>query len=72
MAVTDVQPDSVAWKAGLRTGSFISHVNGRRVSNPGEFARLTMDDDEAVGLRVSVHPGEIQSLTVPAPSPSKD
>jgi S1-C subfamily serine protease len=35
--VTDVEPESLAWREGLRPGMFISHVAGKRVSTPGEF-----------------------------------
>jgi S1-C subfamily serine protease len=35
--VADVEPDSIAWRAGVRPGMFISHVAGERVSTPAEF-----------------------------------
>lgn len=35
--VIDVEPESRAWRAGVRTGKFISHVGGRRVTTPDEF-----------------------------------
>ena len=37
MVVIDVQPDSPAWKAGLRSGAFISHIGARRVRTPEDF-----------------------------------
>ncbi len=37
VAVLEVQRDSPAWKAGLRNGQCISHVNGRPVTTPDEF-----------------------------------
>jgi serine protease Do len=35
--VTEVEPQSPAWRAGVRPGMFISHVGGKRVSTPEEF-----------------------------------
>ena len=35
--VTEVEPQSAAWRAGVRPGMFISHVGGRRVATPQEF-----------------------------------
>lgn len=37
VAVTAVEPDSPAWRAGLRPGMFISHVGKKRVTTPDEF-----------------------------------
>ena len=35
--VTEVEPQSAAWRAGVRPGMFISHVGGRRIATPQEF-----------------------------------
>jgi len=35
--VADVEPDSTAWRAGVRPGMFVSHIAGKRVSTPDEF-----------------------------------
>ena len=37
VAVIDVDPESEAWKQGLRSGMFISHVREQSVSTPAEF-----------------------------------
>lgn len=37
--VTEVEPQSVAWQAGVRPGMFISHVGNERVTTPAEFYR---------------------------------
>ena len=37
VAVIDVVRDSVAWKAGMRPGEFVSHVGEIRVTTPAEF-----------------------------------
>ncbi len=46
--VTEVEPESDAWRAGVRPGMFISHVAGERVSTPREFraAASRMVDDQ--------------------------
>lgn len=41
--VVDVEPDSEAWRAGVRAGRFISHVGGRRVTTPAEFHAAARD-----------------------------
>jgi S1-C subfamily serine protease len=35
--VSEVEPQSIAWRVGVRPGMFISHVGGRRVATPAEF-----------------------------------
>lgn len=37
LAVTEVERDSPAWKAGLRPGTLLSRVDGQAVSTPAEF-----------------------------------
>ena len=34
---THVEADSPSWQAGIRTGTIVSKVNNKRVSNPREF-----------------------------------
>ena len=50
VAVVDVQLDSLAWKAGLRAGAFISHVGRTRVETPDQFHRLVERLDMEVTL----------------------
>jgi len=38
--VIDVEPDSIAWKAGVRPGMFISHLGDQRVATPADFYRI--------------------------------
>jgi S1-C subfamily serine protease len=59
--VTDVEPQSDAWRAGVRPGMFISHVGGKRVATPQEFRTAAI---EVVGDRLDIR------LTQPA-APSK-
>lgn len=37
LAAIDVQRDSPAWRAGLRSGSLFTHVDDKRVTTPKEF-----------------------------------
>ncbi|MFO0869290.1 MAG: trypsin-like peptidase domain-containing protein [Pirellulales bacterium] len=53
VALLEVQPQSPAWRAGLRPGSFVSHVEGRRVRRPADFYREVEGKDGAVRLRVT-------------------
>jgi S1-C subfamily serine protease len=53
VAVVDVDRDSPAWKAGLRNGTFVSHVAGKRVSTPRQFREeVARHSGEAV-LRIT-------------------
>lgn len=61
IAIVDVDRDSPAWKAGLRSGLFVSHVNDRRVSSPKEFHEAVQDKDAEVSLRVTL-PGDPQPV----------
>ncbi|MCA9270134.1 MAG: PDZ domain-containing protein, partial [Planctomycetales bacterium] len=51
VVVMDVAPDSPGWKAGLRSGMFISHVGERRVASPDAFQAAV--SDAAATVRVS-------------------
>ena len=50
VGVIDVELGSAAWKAGLRAGSFISHVGRTRVETPLQFYRLVEAMDAEVML----------------------
>jgi S1-C subfamily serine protease len=60
--VTDVEAESVAWRAGVRPGAFISHVGGKRVSTPAEFHAAARDSGGEFDVR----------LTRQAESPTRD
>ncbi|QDU94399.1 trypsin-like peptidase domain-containing protein [Lignipirellula cremea] len=51
VVVTQVAPDSLAWKAGVRPYTFISHVGGQRVQTPDEFFRAAARGAGEVALR---------------------
>jgi serine protease Do len=66
VAVLDVQRDSLAWKAGLRSGQYISHVDGRRVSTPAQFFQAVEGRQGAVRLQLTTPRDTAGLLTVPA------
>ncbi|MFZ5833694.1 MAG: trypsin-like peptidase domain-containing protein, partial [Planctomycetota bacterium] len=53
VVVTDVEPESSAWKAGARPGMFLSHVAGRPVHSPREFRAAVADRTGPVVLRAT-------------------
>lgn len=53
VAVVDVERDSPAWKAGLRNGSFVSHVGQRRVSTPRQFREEVEKESGEAALRIT-------------------
>jgi serine protease Do len=60
LAVTHVERDSPAWKAGLRPGTLLSHVDGQAVGRPEEFYAAVAKNPNAVRiLRVSDAPAEV-------------
>ncbi|TWT87590.1 Periplasmic pH-dependent serine endoprotease DegQ precursor [Pseudobythopirellula maris] len=59
VVVTEVEPSSVSWRAGVRPYVFISHVGGKRVTTPEEFADAISGASESIKLRFT------QPLTPP-------
>jgi serine protease Do len=53
VAVIDVEPDSPAWKAGLRGGTFVSHVGKRRVSTPRQFREAVAQQAGEAALHIT-------------------
>jgi len=64
VVVTEVEADSPAWKAGVRPGSFITHVDRQPVRTPREFASAVANRDGDVRLRVAVSGQKEQALIV--------
>jgi serine protease Do len=61
LLVTEVEPHSAAWRAGVRPGMFISHVGGRRVATPQDFhaAAQSMPADKLdIRLTQPLAPGD--------------
>jgi S1-C subfamily serine protease len=51
--VSEVEPESEAWRAGVRPGMFISHVGNKRVSTPDEFRAATTDVGSKFDIRLT-------------------
>jgi serine protease Do len=51
--VTEVEPDSPAWQAGVRPGMFISHVGAKRVTTPDEFRAAVKDAAGTLNIRLT-------------------
>jgi serine protease Do len=49
--VTEVEPDSSAWRAGVRPGMFVSHVAKKRVTTPEEFGDAVKNLGETLDLK---------------------
>jgi serine protease Do len=64
VTVSDIEPDSPAWKAGLRQWTYISHVAGKAVEDPAEFYKLVAGRNGPIELRLI---GNRESVTVAAP-----
>jgi serine protease Do len=55
--VSDVEPESIAWRAGVRPGMFISHVAGRRIHTPAEFHAAAREKGEEFDVRLTRQEG---------------
>ncbi len=64
VAVVDVEPDSPAWRVGLRPGVFVSYVNDQRVSNPDQFYRSASLGSGAVRLTLTTPIDDEFTVTV--------
>lgn len=67
LGVLDVDRSSVAWKAGLRPGMFISHVGDTRVSTPAQFFGAVEGKTGAVKLRLTDAVNDSPVVSVAAP-----
>ncbi len=68
VVVSQVEPDSAAWQAGVRPRSLVGKIQGRSVSTPGEFYReVNRFPDQTVTLElVDSDTGETSQLTIPS------
>lgn len=64
VAVRHVEPHTAAWKAGLRAGSFISHVNEQPVHTPDDFYKVVNGQPGPVVIQVALPQRETQQITV--------
>ncbi|HRX77910.1 MAG TPA: trypsin-like peptidase domain-containing protein [Pirellulaceae bacterium] len=62
--VADVVQDSPSWQAGIRVGSFITHVGDLKVSTPIEFAELVQGITDEVTLHVTSNGTDTTPRTV--------
>lgn len=60
VAAVEVQPDTPAHAAGLRTGMLITHVSGKRIRSPSDFGAAVAGSKETIDLRVVGHEDELQ------------
>ncbi len=67
--IVEVEAGSPAWRAGLRAGMFVSHVEGMAVHTPQQFRQAVAGRTGLVRLRVSgpTVTGQVAERTVPAP-----
>ncbi|MEM9186197.1 MAG: hypothetical protein AAGB00_06835, partial [Planctomycetota bacterium] len=66
---TEVAPESVSFKSGVREGQFISHVGDKRVTTPEEFWSAVEHGDAAINLRFTgrmTEPGQSGVRNKPA------
>ena len=52
VAVVQVDADSPAWEAGIRPGTYITHVEGERVGTPADFRRAVANRRGAVRVTI--------------------
>jgi len=62
--ITDVEEETPAWEAGLRTGMLISHVDLAHVTTPHEFHRAVAGKTGAIHLRLANLDGQTQPRAV--------
>lgn len=65
VAVTEVDEKSPAWRAGLRPGMLISHVERAAVRSPKEFRQAVSSKNGSVYLRVAEGDSAQRTLLVP-------
>jgi serine protease Do len=71
VVVESVRRDSPAWQAGIRPGTFLSHVDDQPVQRPADFHRLVTGRPGAVTLRrTPADDGEVFYTVAPEPRAS--
>lgn len=66
VAVRHVEPHSPAWEAGIRAGTFISHVAQRQIRTPEEFYSIAGREDGDVIVRIPRPQNESEQVVVEA------
>jgi S1-C subfamily serine protease len=65
VAIVQVDPESPAWREGLRPGMYVSHVDGRRVTTPDEFLQAVAEREDGVQLRLTLPENQNRERTIP-------
>jgi serine protease Do len=60
VAITDIDPNGIAYQAGLRAGQVILDVQGTPVTSVSQFKRLVARQDLKKGIRLRVQIGDQQ------------
>jgi S1-C subfamily serine protease len=69
VGVVAVERESAAWKAGLRSGDFISHLAQQRVTTPREFYDATASLEGDVTLKLTAVPADKAQRIVAGEAP---
>jgi serine protease Do len=65
VVVTSVEPDSIAWDAGIRPGQYVMDAVGITPTTPEEFYEAVGQEDQPVTLSLQVN-GQRRRVVVPA------
>lgn len=63
--ITEVDPESPAWKEGLRPDMMVSHVGAQRVTTPVEFREAVANQNGPVQLRLTLPDADRPERTIP-------
>lgn len=67
--VEQVEPESIAWRSGVRNGMVVSHLDGESVQDPKQFWRYVGQHTGTIALKV-IHPAPVAGvMSVPSESP---
>jgi serine protease Do len=65
IAVSAVEPDTPAWRSGIRAGNGILTVNGREIRSPDDFYKQVQDAEGAIILELVRQNGVVAKIEVP-------
>jgi len=64
VAVIQVERDSAGFQVGIRSGMFITHINGKRVTTPQQFYTAVRKSRGSASVRFSSRPGKFETRTI--------